>query len=235
MHIPRPILEGLIQYVVLLFSLSVHESMHAYTASRFGDPTARKLGRVTLNPIAHMELFGTVIFPLIMIFTNVKFLIGWAKPVPVNLQNLRNPRKDNLWIAAAGPLSNLGLCLGFFLVLSILLRTSAMARHTLQNYLTGQPGAAGSIPSIWEPIVMFLLFGVFLNAILAIFNLLPIPPLDGGSVLQGLLPERAAEQMEGVSRYGLFILFFLMATGFLRFLFGPIQFFLYTLLFRVSL
>lgn len=216
----KEILQGLIQYLVLLFSLSVHESSHAWTADRFGDPTARYLGRITLNPIAHMDLFGTVIFPLLMIFSSVP-LIGWARPVPVNLGNLGSPRRDHLWIAAAGPLSNLALCAGFLVLLAALLRTSSAAREALSGYLGG-PAGGSAAPSAWEPILLFLLFGVFLNAMLAVFNLLPVPPLDGNAVFQGVLPAAAADRLEGFSRYGFLILFLLVFSGVLRYLLDPV-------------
>lgn len=214
---PTILLEGLIQYAVLLFSLSVHESAHAWTANRFGDPTARYLGRISLNPVSHADLLGTVIFPLIMIFSSIP-LIGWAKPVPVNPRNLRRPRRDSIWVAAAGPLSNLALCGLFFVLLALMVRTSPVARGFLFRYLQGSPGGA---THLLDPMILFLLYAVFLNALLAIFNLIPTPPLDGGAILLGLLPEHWAERLEGVTQYGFLLLFLLLATGALSTLFSP--------------
>ena len=125
--------------------------------------------------------------PLIMIFSNIP-LIGWAKPVPVNPQNLKNPRKDHIWVAAAGPLSNLALGAVFFFLLAVLVRTFSPARLALRQYLQGTAISVGSSPNIFEPIVLFLLYAVFLSALLAVFNLIPTPPLDGGAILLGLLP-----------------------------------------------
>lgn len=228
------ILVGLIQYFVLLFSLSVHESSHAWTANRLGDPTAKYLGRISLNPLPHADLLGTLIFPLMMIFSNIP-LIGWAKPVPVNLQNLRNPRRDHLRIAAAGPLSNLALSGIFFGLLALLVRTSHPARMTLQNFLQASPEAMGTPSSHLEPVLLFLIYGVFLNALLAVFNLIPSPPLDGGTILLGLLPEPFAEKFEGLTQFGFLFLFLLLATGVLNTLFYPFSSMITHALFRLAL
>jgi Zn-dependent protease len=160
-----------------------------------------------------------------MIFNPGIRLIGWAKPVPVNLQNLRHPRRDHMWIAAAGPLSNLGLAFGFLFFLGVVLRTSQEARDALRGFLVGGTEALGA--GVLEPILLFLWFGVLLNTLLAVFNLLPIAPLDGGAVFQGLLPLSMAERIQGLSRFGFLILFGLLFTGALWYLMYPFYAVLY--------
>ena len=193
-----------IAFIVLLFSLTVHESAHAWTADRLGDPTARDLGRVSLNPIVHADLIGTVIFPLLALVGGVP-LIGWAKPVPVNVRRLRRPRPDYVLVAAAGPASNLLLALAA----AIALRLTPVSPVTLGD------------PNISAPIASLLTRAIQLNVILAVFNMLPIPPLDGGNVLGGLLPRRFVGTFNSVRPYGFMILYALMLTGRLEYLIVP--------------
>ena len=188
----------LVQFSVLLLSLTVHEAAHAWTADRLGDPTARLLGRVTLNPAAHVDLIGTVLFPLVAMISNVP-LIGWARPVPVNLRNLPHPRRDYLFVAAAGPVSNL--------LLAIL--SAAIFR-------TASPEAGGLAYGILGTVLL-------LNVLLAVFNMVPIPPLDGGNVLAGLLPEPLAVSFDRLRPYGFIILYALMLTGILWRLVRPVE------------
>jgi Zn-dependent protease len=178
---------------VLLLSLTVHEAAHAWTADRLGDRTARALGRVSLNPVVHIDPAGTIILPLIAIFTNLP-IIGWAKPVPVNSGNLRNPRRDFVLVAAAGPISNLlQACLA-----AVLLRTAVFAHP---------PGATpGVIDSV-------LYLAIEINVLLAFFNLIPVPPLDGGNVLAGLLPPSVARGYMSLRQYGFLLLYALLLTG----------------------
>jgi len=178
-------------FALLLISLSIHEAAHAWAADRLGDPTARQLGRLTLNPAAHIDPIGTLLLPAIAIFTRLP-IIGWAKPVPVNLHHLRHPRRDFMYIAAAGPISNL-LQAGLFAV---------AARLAFPGGI--EQGFAGEL----------LLQGIFLNVLLALFNLIPVPPLDGGNVLGGLLPERLAVAYDRIVRpFGFLILYGLLLTG----------------------
>ena len=185
-----------ISFIVLLFSLTVHEMAHAWTADRLGDPTARLLGRVSLNPIVHADPIGTVVFPLLSLATGA-MLIGWAKPVPVNLRYLHHPRRDYMLVAAAGPLSNLALAVFGALLLAIVPVT---------------PQTLGE-SNVSVPIATLLTRLVNLNVLLAVFNMLPIPPLDGGNVLAGLLPPNIAELFNKVRPYGFVLLYALILTN----------------------
>jgi len=188
---------------VLLFSLTIHEMAHAVTADWFGDPTARRLGRISLNPLVHLDPVGSLVLPL-MAFYLGGFIFGWAKPVPVNPANLKNHRRDFLVIAAAGPASNIAMAAG---------------ASALLGLVPGGLGAAEGMPAV---LATLLLFMVQFNVILAVFNMLPIPPLDGGNVLAGLLPESLAASYDRLIRpYGFLILIVLMATGWLYRLIDP--------------
>ena len=194
-----------IAFIVLLFSLTVHESAHAWTADRLGDPTARLLGRVSLNPIVHADLIGTVIFPLLALVGGVP-LIGWAKPVPVNTRRLSHPRRDYVAVAAAGPASNLVLAV----VAAVALRLWPVSPITIGE------------PNVSAPIASFLASALRVNVLLALFNMIPIPPLDGGNVIGGLLPRRLASRFDSLIRpYGFLLLYALMLTSGLSYLIGP--------------
>ncbi len=195
---------------VLLISLSIHEAAHAWSASALGDPTARILGRVSLNPLVHIDPIGTVLFPLIGLVSG-GVVFGWAKPVPVNTLNLRRPRQDHLLIAAAGPVSNLAqaaVCLLGVYLLRGLFDSSAIATH-----------------SVVSPLFQILHAGLILNVILAVFNLFPIPPLDGGWILQGLLPESLAGLVDSIRPYGFMLLLLLLFSGVFGTVIGPILLF----------
>jgi Zn-dependent protease len=191
---PQVLFIVIILLAVLIASLSVHEAAHAWTADRLGDPTARMLGRLTLNPLAHIDWIGTVAFPLIAFFTNFP-LIGWAKPVPVLASNLKSPRRDFALVALAGPTSNIGLAVGFALLL-----------WPLEQGSTFGPSGSSLVASI-------LRHAVELNVFLAIFNLIPVPPLDGGNVLVGLAPEPVANLVDRLRPFGILILYALLFTG----------------------
>jgi Zn-dependent protease len=198
--------------LVLLFSLTVHESAHAWTANRLGDPTARRLGRISLNPAVHIDPIGTILLPLVA-FMAGGLIFGWAKPVPVNPANLKNYRRDFLVIAAAGPASN------------VLLATAASL--LMRVGLAGAAASGGIASALFD--VGFMV--IQLNLLLAVFNMIPIPPLDGGNVLTGLLPGPLADGYDRVVRpYGFMILLVLMMTGTLGYLIVPPYLFLSGLL-----
>ena len=180
----------------LIFSLTVHESAHAWTAARLGDPTAKRLGRITLNPVAHVDPIGTVVLPLVA-FTTGAPIIGWAKPVPVQRAHLKDPRRDFLYIAAAGPASNIVLAVCAAVVLRVL------------------PVSPISVAGGFEVPAWAVAATIFeLNLLLAVFNMVPIPPLDGGNVLAGVLPANLASIFDRVVRpWGFVILYALLLTG----------------------
>ncbi len=183
-------------FLVLLFSLTVHESAHAWTADQLGDPTSRILGRISLNPLVHIDLVGTVVLPLVAILTGAP-IIGWAKPVPVNTDRLRRGRRDFVLVAGAGPASNILMAVLASLALTVI-------------------GGANSV------FYLVALQAVQLNLLLAVFNMVPVPPLDGGNVLGGLLPSALAESFDRLLRpYGFLILYALLLTGTLWDLIGP--------------
>jgi Zn-dependent protease len=189
-----------ISFGVLLLSLTIHEAAHAWTADKLGDPTARSLGRVSLNPLVHIDWIGTVLLPLIAVVSNLP-LIGWAKPVPVMIRNLRHPRRDFMIVAAAGPISNLLQAVAFALVLRLVSPAD-------------DPAGGGMFPRVLE-------LAVYINLLLAFFNLIPVPPLDGGNVMLGLLPPRVAVHYSGLAQYGFIILYALMFTGMASAFIGP--------------
>ena len=192
-----------IALLVLIFSLTVHEAAHAWSASQLGDDTARRLGRVTLNPIVHVDPIGTLLLPLIAMVSNAP-IIGWAKPTPVNVRNLRHPRRDHILVTAAGPASNLAIATAASLALRVL-----------------PSSAGGSGLDVATPLNLIATEALLLNVLLAVFNMLPIPPLDGGQILMALLPPRIALQLRFLYEYGFLILMGLLVTGVLGYLIGP--------------
>jgi Zn-dependent protease len=202
-----------IAFIVLLFSLTIHEMAHAWTADRLGDPTARRLGRVSLNPLVHADPIGTVLFPLIAMVTGVP-IIGWAKPVPVSTRQLGHPRRDFILVAAAGPASNLVIAFSASLILAVM---------PVSPVVLGQP-------NVTAPLASLLSRAVQLNVLLAVFNMLPIPPLDGGNVLSGLLPRPLASLFDQVRPYGFLLLYALILTNGFDYLVGRPANFVYSLL-----
>lgn len=188
----------LVAFLVLLFSLTVHEAAHAWAADRCGDPTARQLGRMTLNPLPHIDVLGTLVFPLMAIAAHVP-VIGWARPVPVNVLRLRQYRRDSMIVAGAGPASNLLLAV-----------TAAIVIRMIPSGVVASAGV-GVAPPVLDLVGRML----EINVLLAIFNMLPIPPLDGSGVLAGVLPARAADALDAVRPYGFLVLYGLMLTGWL--------------------
>ena len=192
-----------IPFAIVLVALTIHEAAHAWTADKLGDPTARLLGRVSLNPIVHIDPIGTLLLPLLAVYSGFP-IIGWAKPVPVNTSRLRHPQRDFAVIAAAGPISNL---------------LQAVAAAVLVSVLPTD----GLVPAV-------LRLTVNINVFLALFNLIPVPPLDGGNVLAGLLPPAAANLFIAMRPFGFIILYALMFTGMLSALIVPPALFLIRLL-----
>lgn len=190
----------LIVFGVVLASLTVHEWAHAWTADRLGDPTARLLGRVSFNPIVHIDPIGTIVLPLLAAYTT-GFVFGWAKPVPVNISQLGQPKRDFMIVAAAGPASNLVMAAGAALVFR----------------------ALGGVEAMGEPAIRVLYFFVSINVLLAVFNMLPVPPLDGGNVLAGLLPDSFAPLLNGLRQFGFLILLGLIVSGVLERIVRPVS------------
>ena len=185
-----------------IFAITLHEAAHGYVAKHFGDSTAYILGRVTLNPVKHIDVMGTIVVPLVLlVVTGGKFMFGWAKPVPVNFSNLRHPKRDMLWVAAAGPGSNIVQALIWALLARLLLT------------------AEGAAASYWFSVAEA---GILVNVVFAILNLVPILPLDGGRVLASLLPVRASHAYQGTERYGMIILILLIVTGLLGMVLSPL-------------
>lgn len=193
----------LLGYPMLLLALTVHECAHAWTADRLGDPTARFLGRVSLNPLVHIDIFGTVLFPIMAFLTGIP-LIGWAKPVPVNLRLLHRSSRDNVFVSLAGPISNLLLGLFFF---GLLLAMRLAGAFQLQSWL--------------KPLLLIFVNGMYINVLLAVFNLVPIPPLDGSHVLEYFLPYNFRQTWEQIKPYGFLIIIALFYLGLLNILIQP--------------
>jgi len=193
------IVQNILVYALpVLFAITVHEAAHGYVARHFGDPTAYMLGRVTLNPAKHIDPFGTVLLPLLLLFTTAAapggpYLLGYAKPVPVNFGQLRHPKRDMIWVALAGPVSNFIQALLWALLLVLLVGLGVQERFFLAVARAG----------------------IQANLIIAVFNLFPVPPLDGGRVLVGLLPRGPAFQLARIEPYGFFIVLALLIPGIL--------------------
>ena len=170
-----------------LLAITCHEVSHGYVAWRYGDPTARMLGRLTLNPLKHIDIFGTLMLVLVG--------IGWAKPVPVVIENLRNPKKDMVWVSIAGPVTNILLALA--------------SAGLLRLIMLAPPGNAG-LNFMLQPLSYMAAFSVYINLLLAFFNMIPIPPLDGGRVLMGLLPYRQAMALSRIEPYGMMLIILLV-------------------------
>lgn len=198
----------LFEFAILVFALSLHEAAHAWMASRLGDPTARMLGRLTLNPIKHIDPFGTILVPLAMLFLFPGFLIGWAKPTPVTTRNFKNLRRDDILTTVAGPLSNLAAAIAATIALILVAKISPAGAMAVRGLASGI-GLGLDGPSAAVPIVMILYIAVFLNIILAVFNLIPLPPLDGSHVLRHFLPYKALRLYDSIGMIGLLVFLFL--------------------------
>ncbi len=209
MQIDEIILTISLAAIPVLFAITLHEAAHGYVARHFGDMTAYQQGRISLNPMRHIDPIGTVLVPLVTLFVG-GILFGWAKPVPVNFAALRHPKKDMLWVALAGPATNLFMALGWALLYKL-------AWLFPDNYFA-------------EPLLGMAEWGIKINVVLMVLNLLPLPPLDGGRVAVSLLPHRQAFQLAKIEPYGMFILIFLAVTPVLGMILMPLIKLMYKLI-----
>jgi len=207
-------IENLIQIIALaaipvLFAITLHEAAHGYVARHFGDMTAYQQGRISLNPVRHIDPVGTILLPILTLWMG-GILFGWAKPVPVNFAALRNPKKDMLWVALAGPASNLFMAFGWALFAKIALAF---------------PDGYYAVP-----MVEMAKIGININLVLMVLNLLPLPPLDGGRIAISMLPHRQAYQLAQIEPYGMFILIFLAVTPVLSWILRPFMGMMYSVI-----
>jgi Zn-dependent protease len=204
---PRTV-EILYQMIAFLFAISVHESAHAWTASRCGDPTARMLGRVSLNPIRHIDLFGTIILPLVAAISHIP-LLGWAKPTPVDPRNFRHPVMDDILVSVAGPVSNFIVATGALLLLGCISLSSDSGHSIITRIAQGPYSGDFGSDSVLAPISMLLYVLMTINIVLAVFNLIPVPPLDGSHVLRHFLSDPVRMVYDRVGFFALLALVYL--------------------------
>jgi Zn-dependent protease len=203
------IISVVFQMIAFLFAISVHESAHAWTANKCGDPTARMLGRITLNPLKHIDPVGTILMPLIALVTGFT-VIGWAKPTPVDPRNFRNKVADDILTSVAGPVSNFLVATGTVVGLFVIAKTSAPGGFLVKNmakYGTGFAHVAGT--SVLVPLTLFLYELMLINIVLGVFNLIPVPPLDGSHVLRHFLSEPIRRAYDAMGIFGLLALVYL--------------------------
>jgi len=203
----------IVQIAALVLAVSVHESAHGWVALRCGDPTARDLGRITLNPLRHIDPMGSVVVPALLAFSGAP-VFGWAKPVPISLAHTRHPRSANLWISAAGPASNI--------VFAAIMTVAVLALRA--------QGASLEESNVLQTILLFGVYSVLINIILAVFNLLPIPPLDGFGVVESLVPPSWYPVVGQMRRWGMLLLLVVIFSGALSSILEPIQSFVVNLL-----
>lgn len=207
MDFPGVVRQIAISAVPILIAITFHEVAHGLVAYKLGDRTAKAMGRLTLNPLAHIDPFGTILMPvLLLIFTQGQMVFGYAKPVPINPYNFKDPKRDMAISAAAGPITNILLAIASLLIIKLILLP-----------------ASGLLPkSITLPLFLMLRSSIMINIVLAAFNLIPVPPLDGGRVLVGLLPHRQAVTLSRIEPYGMLIIIILIATGMAGYFISPL-------------
>jgi Zn-dependent protease len=216
MQLEALILKIVISAVPIILAITVHEASHGYAAKYFGDLTAERMGRISLNPFRHIDLVGTILLPALTLIVG-GILFGWAKPVPVNFNNLRNPKKDMLWVAAAGPASNLVMAIAWGILLGFVKRGID----------------AGDFPSAAYMFIEMAYVGITINIVLMVLNLLPMPPLDGGRIAVSLLPHNLGMQLSRLEQYGFIILIVLMFMGVLGKILSPFIEFFQQIIFRI--
>lgn len=185
-----------ISLIIFFAAIIIHEFSHAFVAYKLGDTTAQRLGRLTLNPLAHIDPFGTILLPVMLYSLGSPVMFGWAKPVPINFSGLKNPKRDMIWVGAAGPSANLLFAIAAALILKLNIFHAVIWARTLQ---------------------LVILY----NIVLGLFNLIPIPPLDGSRILMGLLPVHYAAKLAKIERYGIFIIFALLYLGLFNLIVWP--------------
>lgn len=226
---PQEIVLKLFQFAILLFSLSLHEASHAWMASRLGDQTARMLGRVTLNPVKHIDPIGTLLFPLIAMFSGIP-LLGWAKPTPVTGRNFKNYKRDDILTTLAGPVSNLLAALVAVVLLVLIAKTSQLGNEVVHQVAIGQIDVFQS--TIMLPIVLVCYFGIIINLFLTAFNLLPLPPLDGSHIFRYMLPYQWTAMYDRLGMISLFLMIF-FGGRVVGFVVGPVLYAIRSILFSL--
>ncbi len=216
MQLEALILKIVISAVPIILAITVHEASHGYAAKYFGDLTAERMGRISLNPFRHIDLVGTILLPALTLILG-GILFGWAKPVPVNFNNLRNPKKDMLWVAAAGPASNLVMAIAWGILLGFVKRGIDAGAFTSAAYM----------------FIDMAYVGITINIVLMVLNLLPMPPLDGGRIAVSLLPNHLGMQLSRLEQYGFIILIALMFMGVLGKILSPFIDFFQQIIFRI--
>jgi len=219
MDIENILRQLVISAIPILIAITFHEASHGFVANRLGDPTAKLMGRLTLNPLAHIDKVGTILMPImLLLLTNGQFVFGYAKPVPINPGNFRDPKKHMAYSAAAGPITNITLAVISALLIKLFL--------PLLIYIL--PGSMAS--AVVKPLSLMLLSSIKSNVLLAVFNLIPVPPLDGGRVLIGFLPHKQAIAYSRIEQYGMIIVIILIITGIAQKFIYPVMMLLFSLI-----